>query len=352
MSNTFITPRVVTTIAQSRLDYNESVTALLQNFASVGQPDPAEINLEGDIGFKTGMFWYKSGSTTSDGQGRFLVYDGSSFTRNGIGTYQMASATEANNAATAGAIEYGDLVLLGTDELFIVNAAGTGIKQIGVDTTTFSGLVSTQFLRSDIETSAAANVFFNSNNFIKIPTGTTAQRPELGLTVSGQIRFNSELNKYEGRHLSSWDSLSPTIPVANTDNMTANIVFTTTGVASTYINENLTFNPSTGAVSATIFNSTSDARLKENIEVISDSLIKIKSLEGYIFNFKNQESKSVGLLAQQVKKVLPEAVYEDDKGKLSLNYSAIIALVVQAFNEYKDVTDERIQSLERTINGR
>ena len=73
MSNTFITPRVVTTIAQSKLDYNESVTALLQNFASVGQPDPAEINLEGDIGFKTGMFWYKSGSTTSDGQGRFLV---------------------------------------------------------------------------------------------------------------------------------------------------------------------------------------------------------------------------------------------------------------------------------------
>jgi hypothetical protein len=352
MSNTFVTPRVVTTIAQSRIDYNNSITSLLQNFASAGEPDPAEISLEGTTGLNTGMFWYKAGTTTSDGQGRFLVYDGSSFTRNGIGTYQMASAAEANNAATAGTIEYGDIILLGTDELYIVNAAETGVVPISRDALTLSGLVSTQFLRSDIETTAEANVYFNSNNFIKVPTGSTAQRPEPGKTVSGQIRFNEDLDQFEGRHLSSWSSLSPTIPAANTDNMTANIVFTTTGVGSRYINENLTFNPSTGAVSATIFNSTSDERLKENIEPISDAVHKIETLQGYIFNFKNQKDKSAGLLAQQVKEVLPEAVYEDDKGKLSLNYSAVIALIVQAFNEYKNTTDTKIANLESRLNGR
>lgn len=352
MSNTFVTPRVVTTIAQSRIDYNDSVTSLLTSFASAGEPDPADISLEGVTGLQTGMFWYKSGSTTSDGQGRFLVYDGSSFTRNGIGTYQMASATEANAAAAAGTIEYGDIILLGTDDLYIVNAAGTAIKQIGGTATSLSGLVATQFLRSDIETTAEANVYFDSTSFIKLPVGTTAERPEVGKTVAGQVRYNSDSGQFEGRHSSSWESLSPTIPAANTDNMTANIVFTTIGVGSRYINENLTFNPSTGAVSATIFNSTSDERLKENIEPISNSLDKIETLQGYIFNFKNQTDKSAGLLAQQVQEVLPEAVYEDDKGKLSLNYSAVIALIIQAFNDYKEATDKRIETLESKLDGR
>ena len=353
MSNTFTTPRVVTTISQSRLDYNQSLTALLQNFSSSGAPNPANISLEAVTGLQTGMFWYKSGSTTSDGQGRLFVYNGSAFTRNGIGTFQMSSISEANSAASSGTIAYGDLVLTGTDELYLVTAAGTSVKRIGDEATTLSGLTSAQFLRSDIEATTVANVFFNSNNFIKVPIGSTAQRPDIGRTAAGQVRFNLDTNSFEGRKLSTWESLGAAVPVSNTSNVTANIVFTTAGVGSTiYVNSGLTFNPSTGTVSATMFNATSDERLKENIRVIPSAIPKLETLSGYLFNLIGQTKDSAGVLAQEVQKVLPEAVDQLPNGTLQVNYAAVLALILQAFNEHKRDINIRLDNIERMIDGR
>jgi hypothetical protein len=113
----FITPRVVSTISQSRIDYNQSMTSLLRNFSGSSAPTNLDINLEGSTGLQTGMFWYKSGGNSSLGQNRLLVYNGSSFTRNGIGTFQMSSVEAAETAAQAGNIEYGDLLLIGNDVL-------------------------------------------------------------------------------------------------------------------------------------------------------------------------------------------------------------------------------------------
>jgi hypothetical protein len=353
MSNTFVTPRAVTTIAQSRIDYNQSLTSLLQNFSSSGAPNPNLISLEGVTGFKTGMFWYKSGTTSSDGQGRLFVYNGSNFSRNGIGTFRMASVSAANAAAAAGSIEYGDLILTGSDELYIVNAAGSAIKRVGDEAITLSGLTASQFLRSDIETTASANVFFNSNNFVKIPTGTTAQRPDVSRTAPGQIRFNLDLNIFEGRTTSSWQSLGAAVPVANSSNFTANVIFTSaTAGTDKYVNSSLTFNPSTGTLSATAFNSTSDQRLKENIRLIPTALAKLDNISGYLFNLIGNPKDSAGVIAQEVRNAFPEAVEEAPNGMLQVNYSAVLALVLQAFNEYRSATDARIENLERNIDDR
>ena len=53
----------------------------------------------------------------------------------------------------------------------------------------------------------------------------------------------------------------------------------------------------------------SDIKLKENIEVISNALDKVKELKGVNFNFKKDGTRSTGLIAQDLQKVLPEAVY-------------------------------------------
>jgi hypothetical protein len=50
--------------------------------------------------------------------------------------------------------------------------------------------------------------------------------------------------------------------------------------------------------------------------------------------------------------VLPEAVTMDSSGKLSINYSAVLGLVVQAFNEYIDNTEARLSNLESRLNER
>lgn len=83
----------------------------------------------------------------------------------------------------------------------------------------------------------------------------------------------------------------------------------------------------------------SDERLKTNIEVISNALEKIKQLQGVTFNWNNlavnkdQEIKQVGLLAQQVQAVLPEAVNQRTDGYLGVDYEKLVPLLVQAINE-------------------
>jgi hypothetical protein len=346
----FITPRVTSTISQSRLDYNQSLTSLLQNFSGSSAPLASDINLEGVTGLNTGMFWYKSGGNSSLGQNRLLVYNGSSFTRNGIGTFRMTSVAAANTAAQAGNIEYGDLILVGTDVLYIVNPSGTGVIPIGGDSTTFSGLVATQFLRSDVDTTATANLTLNSNNFVKLPIGTTAQRPVSA--QPGQIRYNTSLSRYEGYGTTSWDPLGgASAAVSNSTNFSANVVFIADNATTTYVNPAFKFNPSTGTLSATIFNSTSDATLKENIREIPDALDKLETISGYLFNFIGQSEDSAGVLAQELQQVLPECVNEID-GTLQVNYAGALALLLQGFKKYREHIHNRLGYIESKLNER
>ena len=80
-------------------------------------------------------------------------------------------------------------------------------------------------------------------------------------------------------------------------------------------------------------NLTSDIRKKENLAIITDALKRVLTLNGYFYNFIGSDEESVGLIAQQVQKVLPSAVSEDADGTLSLNYNGIVALLVEATRE-------------------
>jgi hypothetical protein len=539
----FVTPRVVSTIAQSRLDYNQSMTSLLENFSGSSAPISSDISLEGVTGLKTGMFWYKSGGNSSLGQNRFLVYNGSSFTRNGIGTFQMSSVAAANTAAQAGDIEYGDLILVGTDVLYIVNPAGTGVIPISGDAATLSGFTASQFVRTDVDTSVTANLILNSNNFVKLPIGTTGQRPQGTSARPGHIRYNTDLKQYEGYSETSWSTLGGVEAVSNSSNFSANVVFISNDGKSIYVNSSLKFNPSTSTLSTTtfsgnlngpaivantvnvattsaaiafkvpfanttvsttgnynllqdseatftynpstntltagtfsgnlngpaivantvnvatstaasafkvpfanttvsttgnysllqdseatftynpstntltagtfsgnlngpaivantvnvatsstasdfkvpfvnttasttgnysllqdseatftynpntntltagIFNSTSDIRVKENIRQIPDALDKLEILSGYIFNFIGQSQESAGLLAQELQQALPQCVTEVN-GIFQVNYAGALALLLQGFKDYREITDDRLNKLESRLDER
>jgi len=91
----------------------------------------------------------------------------------------------------------------------------------------------------------------------------------------------------------------------------------------------LTFNPSTGTLSATVHTSTSDETLKENIAPITNALDIINNIDGVKFNWKDNGNPSAGLIAQQVEQYLPELITTAD-GKKSLNYNGIVAVLVEA----------------------
>ena len=87
-----------------------------------------------------------------------------------------------------------------------------------------------------------------------------------------------------------------------------------------------------GKVRATTYSTTSDERLKTNIENIKDPLEVLSHLEGVKFNWISDGSNDVGLIAQDVERCLPEAVHEND-GVKSVNYNGVIGLLVEAVKE-------------------
>ena len=98
----------------------------------------------------------------------------------------------------------------------------------------------------------------------------------------------------------------------------------------------------------TAYGNTSDIKLKENIEVIPDALDKVKQLKGITFNYKKDGKVSTGLIAQDLEKVLPEAVYEscdidnDEDKHLAIRYGNTVGLLVEAIKEL----EARVKELE------
>lgn len=77
----------------------------------------------------------------------------------------------------------------------------------------------------------------------------------------------------------------------------------------------------------------SDARLKTNIEPISNAVDKVLSLTGITYTRKDTNAVGTGLIAQDVQKVLPQAVLENEDGYLSVAYGNLVGLLVEAIKE-------------------
>lgn len=76
----------------------------------------------------------------------------------------------------------------------------------------------------------------------------------------------------------------------------------------------------------------SDERFKENIKPIDNALDKIKQLDGKTYNFLFNNKPDCGVIAQDLEKILPEAVIEQNNIKY-VKYEAVIALLVNAVKE-------------------
>jgi hypothetical protein len=98
---------------------------------------------------------------------------------------------------------------------------------------------------------------------------------------------------------------------------------------------------------------TSDANLKNNIIPISDSLEKIKKIGGYYFDWNDKQNTfkgaDVGVIAQEIEKILPEIVTTRDNGYKAVKYEKIVPLLIEAIKEQSIIVDglkEKILQLE------
>lgn len=98
----------------------------------------------------------------------------------------------------------------------------------------------------------------------------------------------------------------------------------------------------------TAFYSASDKRLKDNINIIDGALDKVNKISGYTFNYKNRpELRIAGVIAQELKEVLPEAVYTIDEeldgektDVFAVRYDSVVPLLIEAIKELKSEIEE------------
>jgi len=111
------------------------------------------------------------------------------------------------------------------------------------------------------------------------------------------------------------------------------------------------------------YQTSSDARFKEDVQPLTDSLSTVLKLRGVQFNWKRNEypehnfsvGRQVGFIAQEVEEVLPEVVNKsgDEDGFYSVSYGRIVPVLVEAVKELKAENvslKQRLEVLEKRMD--
>ena len=104
----------------------------------------------------------------------------------------------------------------------------------------------------------------------------------------------------------------------------------------------------------------SDERYKENIINISDPLGKLKSIGGYTYDWNDKAPSwtrsqttgslhDVGVIAQEIQKIIPEAIRVRTNGFLAVSYERLIPLLIEGIKDQQNTIENlelRIKKLE------
>ncbi len=88
----------------------------------------------------------------------------------------------------------------------------------------------------------------------------------------------------------------------------------------------------------------SDKRLKDNIKPIENPIEKIKQIGGYTFDWNNNQStykgSDVGVIAQEIEKVLPSLVNDRNDGYKGVKYDKIVSLLIEGIKDQQKQIDD------------
>ena len=178
-----------------------------------------------------------------------------------------------------------------------------------------------------------ANTDFTDISIAGGTFGNTTTIPTVTVAANGRISSISSVSFTAGASLADDTSTNANyFPIFATAN---------TGTPTTiYVSSSkLLYNPSSGTITVVDLNTTSDIKYKENVEPIESAINIIKNVDGITFNWKETGSKSYGVVAQELEKVLPELVHNTERG-LSVSYLPLIAILIEAVKEQQKQIDE------------
>jgi len=274
-----------------------------------------------------------------------------------VGTLASLNVTGAVNSASHSVTgQYISTQATGTAPFVVASTTPVANLSIGGNAATATtassvtgGYVSSAVAGTAISVSAATGAVTINN------TGVTSAVAGTGISVSGStgaVTFtnsgvtsivagtNVTISGSTGAVTINAATQSATV-TASTANSTFYVVGTTSTsggfTTATVSNTNaVSYNASTGALSAVSHVSSSDERLKKNwVDLAKDFVSKLANVKHGIFERISSGNHEVGVTAQSLKEVLPEAVIEGEDGMLSVNYGA--AALVSAIELAKEV---------------
>lgn len=102
------------------------------------------------------------------------------------------------------------------------------------------------------------------------------------------------------------------------------------------------------------YQATSDKRLKRNFKEIADVDAVIRAITGCSYDRLDVPGRHVGVIAQDVQKVVPEAVKETEMGYLSVDYNALVAVLIEGYKSLAkrvDVLESRRAKVKKANEG-
>jgi hypothetical protein len=384
---------------------NIGITSLSTPFVGIGTTAPAfKLDVNGDINL-TGTF--RQNGNTFEGS-RFTVGTGSSIYRLdgnvGIGTSTLPQKLTVVGNVSAGqfisTVTSGTAPLVVLSDTQVTNLNASFLRGKLPPTGDIVGTTDTQTLTNKTLTSptintaiiGSAGITFNGSTSgttilqaSAIASGTLTL-PAATDTLTGKATTDTLTNKTIAAGSNTITGLTNTnlsgsagISNANLANSTisgvalgsnlANITFTdyltsggtytgatarTVSVAGTSFNTGNTLvardasgDFTAGSITATQYTSTSDISLKENVITIENALKKVLSLRGVEYDRIESGEHQIGVIAQEVEKIIPEVVYGDEIK--SVAYANIVALLIEAIKEQQKEIEELKKNLYKQI---
>ncbi|SDB44175.1 Head domain of trimeric autotransporter adhesin [Flavobacteriaceae bacterium MAR_2010_188] len=174
--------------------------------------------------------------------------------------------------------------------------------------------------------------------------GTASGALSATLGGSGNVASGSTATAIGYQNISD-DQYSTVVGYKNDNTATNSSLFQVgNGSSTTRSNAFTVFSNGNAQLSGTLTQN-SDRRLKDNIRSLDYGLKEILKLESvsYIWKRNPENGKSFGLIAQDVKKVLPEIVStsEDEQQTLSISYTELIPILINAIKEQQAIIDNQ-----------
>jgi hypothetical protein len=297
-------------------------------------------SLGGFIGNLTGNLNSSGVNTATNISGTTLTYTNGSITNisgtnlnyTGISTVTNVRSTTINNTGV------GTITTLNSTTGTITNLSGTNVSYSGIGTVGSLNIGSTQVISSGRQLQNIASLDATTTATIETAIAN-APNTFTDLQVTGLSTFTN----------------GPVLIGTGTSTGTASQRLQVTGGA--YVSESIgigTTNPTSklyvvgdvlvsGVITSTDYNSASDINLKENIQPISNPIDKVLQINGVSFDWKEDGRSSMGVIAQEIEKVMPEIVSGGDSK--TVNYNGLIGLLIEVVKEQQ----QRINSLEERL---